>query len=133
MYLSSLPLISFRCLFPFFLPPLSLSLSLSLIFLRHPKFLQRRPLFDSISLVIQGSIEGELGLMDDLSGSICHYYALPPRPDGHSTDKKVNNHQKTLMTTRFIHLTHSLEFHQSNFFWEDKSFSEKLNKTNKST
>uniref|UniRef100_A0A096M832 Voltage-dependent T-type calcium channel subunit alpha n=1 Tax=Poecilia formosa TaxID=48698 RepID=A0A096M832_POEFO len=49
----------------------------------------RRPLFDSISLVIQGSMEGELSLMDNLSGSICHYYALPPRPNKHSTDKKI--------------------------------------------
>ncbi|PWA21599.1 hypothetical protein CCH79_00003483 [Gambusia affinis] len=51
--------------------------------------LERRPLFDSISLVIQGSVEGELSLMDNLSGSICHYYALPPRPNKHSTDKKI--------------------------------------------
>ncbi|XP_054913636.1 voltage-dependent T-type calcium channel subunit alpha-1G isoform X3 [Poeciliopsis prolifica] len=53
------------------------------------EFVQRRPLFDSISLVIQGSMEGELSLMDNLSGSICHYYALPPRPNKHSTDKKI--------------------------------------------
>ncbi|XP_035998402.1 voltage-dependent T-type calcium channel subunit alpha-1G isoform X4 [Fundulus heteroclitus] len=59
----------------------------------HPEpqleFVQRRALFDSISLVIQGSMEGELSLMDNLSGSICHYYALPPRPHKHSTDKKI--------------------------------------------
>uniref|UniRef100_A0A3P8QKZ5 Voltage-dependent T-type calcium channel subunit alpha n=1 Tax=Astatotilapia calliptera TaxID=8154 RepID=A0A3P8QKZ5_ASTCA len=53
-----------------------------------------RALFDSVSLVIQGSMEGEMSLMDNLSGSICHYYALPPKPSKHSTDKKVNNHQK---------------------------------------
>ncbi|XP_037836555.1 voltage-dependent T-type calcium channel subunit alpha-1G isoform X4 [Kryptolebias marmoratus] len=50
---------------------------------------QRRALFDSVSLVIQGSMEGELSLMDNLSGSICHYYALPPKPNKHSTDKKI--------------------------------------------
>uniref|UniRef100_UPI003AAD9E8E voltage-dependent T-type calcium channel subunit alpha-1G n=1 Tax=Centroberyx gerrardi TaxID=166262 RepID=UPI003AAD9E8E len=50
---------------------------------------QRRALFDSVSLVIQGSMEGELSLMDNLSGSICHYYALPPQPRKHSTDKKI--------------------------------------------
>lgn len=72
--------------FLFFLGSLLLSPAMS-------KFVQRRPLFDSISLVIQGSVEGELSLMDNLSGSICHYYALPPRPNKHSTDKKVNNHQ----------------------------------------
>uniref|UniRef100_A0A7N8XT29 Voltage-dependent T-type calcium channel subunit alpha n=1 Tax=Mastacembelus armatus TaxID=205130 RepID=A0A7N8XT29_9TELE len=44
-----------------------------------------------ISLVIQGSVEGELSLMDNLSGSVYHYYALPPKPSKHSTDKKVNN------------------------------------------
>ncbi|KAM7371187.1 hypothetical protein PAMP_010678 [Pampus punctatissimus] len=53
------------------------------------EFVQRRAMFDSVSLVIQGSMEGELSLMDNLSGSICHYYALPPRPSKHSTDKKI--------------------------------------------
>ncbi|KAK2820936.1 hypothetical protein Q5P01_023895 [Channa striata] len=53
------------------------------------EFTQRRALFDSVSLVIQGSMEGELSLMDNLSGSICHYYALPPRPNKHSTEKKI--------------------------------------------
>ncbi|XP_074519059.1 voltage-dependent T-type calcium channel subunit alpha-1G isoform X4 [Halichoeres trimaculatus] len=53
------------------------------------EFVQRRALFDSVSLVIQGSVEGELSLMDNLSGSICHYYALPPRPRKHSADKKI--------------------------------------------
>ncbi|XP_054860127.1 voltage-dependent T-type calcium channel subunit alpha-1G isoform X6 [Amphiprion ocellaris] len=53
------------------------------------EFVQRRALFDSVSLVIQGSMEGELSLMDNLSGSICHYYALPPQPSKHSTDKKI--------------------------------------------
>uniref|UniRef100_A0AAR2LIS1 Voltage-dependent T-type calcium channel subunit alpha n=1 Tax=Pygocentrus nattereri TaxID=42514 RepID=A0AAR2LIS1_PYGNA len=46
----------------------------------HISPLARRPMFDSVSLVIQGSLEGELSLMDNLSGSICHYYALPPLP-----------------------------------------------------
>lgn len=68
--------------FFFFLLPLSLSAL--------PKFVQRRAQFDSVSLVIQGSMEGELSLMDNLSGSICHYYALPPKPSKHNTDKKVN-------------------------------------------
>ncbi|XP_013769015.1 voltage-dependent T-type calcium channel subunit alpha-1G isoform X3 [Pundamilia nyererei] len=53
------------------------------------EFVQRRALFDSVSLVIQGSMEGEMSLMDNLSGSICHYYALPPKPSKHSTDKKI--------------------------------------------
>ncbi|XP_034425651.1 voltage-dependent T-type calcium channel subunit alpha-1G isoform X6 [Hippoglossus hippoglossus] len=53
------------------------------------EFVQRRVPFDSVSLVIQGSMEGELSLMDNLSGSICHYYALPPKPSKHSTDKKI--------------------------------------------
>ncbi|XP_047465685.1 voltage-dependent T-type calcium channel subunit alpha-1G isoform X5 [Mugil cephalus] len=53
------------------------------------EFVQRRALFDSVSLVIQGSMEGELSLMDNLSGSICHYYALPPKPSKHSADKKI--------------------------------------------
>ncbi|XP_054134718.1 voltage-dependent T-type calcium channel subunit alpha-1G isoform X16 [Melozone crissalis] len=36
-----------------------------------------RHLFDTISLLIQESLEGELKLMDNLSGSVCHHYALP--------------------------------------------------------
>ncbi|XP_069056149.1 voltage-dependent T-type calcium channel subunit alpha-1G isoform X1 [Pleurodeles waltl] len=36
-----------------------------------------RHLFDTISLLIQGSLEGEMKLMDNLSGSVCHHYALP--------------------------------------------------------
>lgn len=81
--------------FPQLLPLFFLSVSLSaLSFLSAlSKFVQRRAQFDSVSLVIQGSMEGELSLMDNLSGSICHYYALPPKPSKHSTDKKVNNHQ----------------------------------------
>ncbi|XP_053094635.1 voltage-dependent T-type calcium channel subunit alpha-1G isoform X3 [Pangasianodon hypophthalmus] len=51
--------------------------------------LQRRPMFDSVSLVIQGSLEGELSLMDNLSGSICHYYALPPLPSKHCNEKQI--------------------------------------------
>ncbi|TWW81637.1 Voltage-dependent T-type calcium channel subunit alpha-1G [Takifugu flavidus] len=54
-----------------------------------PEFVQRRAQFDSVSLVIQGSMEGELNLMDNLSGSICHYYSLPPRPSKHNTNKKI--------------------------------------------
>nr|XP_054604951.1 voltage-dependent T-type calcium channel subunit alpha-1G isoform X5 [Nothobranchius furzeri] len=52
------------------------------------EFVQRRALFDPVSLVIQGSMEGELNLMDNLSCSVCDYYALPPKPNGHSTDKQ---------------------------------------------
>ncbi|KAM3909986.1 voltage-dependent T-type calcium channel subunit alpha-1G-like [Leptodactylus fuscus] len=41
----------------------------------HP---MERHMFDTISLLIQGSLEGEMKLMDNLSGSVCHHYALPP-------------------------------------------------------
>ncbi|KAL0984067.1 hypothetical protein UPYG_G00136640 [Umbra pygmaea] len=51
--------------------------------------LKRTAMFDSVSLVIQGSMEGELSLMDHLSDSICHYYALPPLPSKHCSDKKI--------------------------------------------
>jgi len=47
-------------------------------------------MLDSVSLVIQGSLEGELSLMDNLSDSICHYYALPPLPSKQWTEKQVN-------------------------------------------
>ncbi|XP_051523062.1 voltage-dependent T-type calcium channel subunit alpha-1G-like [Myxocyprinus asiaticus] len=51
--------------------------------------LERRPMLDSVSLVMQGSLEGELSIMDNLSGSICHYYALPPLPRKHCTEKQI--------------------------------------------
>ncbi|KAM4663220.1 voltage-dependent T-type calcium channel subunit alpha-1G [Discoglossus pictus] len=41
----------------------------------HP---MERHMFDTISLLIQGSMEGEMRLMDNLSGSVCHHYAMPP-------------------------------------------------------
>ncbi len=82
------------CLFsPKLLPLLLFSVSLLSFLSTLSKFVQRRAQFDSVSLVIQGSMEGELNLMDNLSGSICHYYALPPKPSKHSPDKKVNNHE----------------------------------------
>lgn len=84
--LPSLPFIPFSSSTP------SLSL-FPLCFSGLPQFVQRRSQFDSVSLVIQGSMEGELNLMDNLSGSICHYYSLPPRPSKHNTNKKVNNRQ----------------------------------------
>ncbi|XP_037399801.1 voltage-dependent T-type calcium channel subunit alpha-1G isoform X9 [Pygocentrus nattereri] len=43
----------------------------------------------SLEPPLEGSLEGELSLMDNLSGSICHYYALPPLPSKHSTEKKT--------------------------------------------
>uniref|UniRef100_A0AAX7UAC6 Voltage-dependent T-type calcium channel subunit alpha n=1 Tax=Astatotilapia calliptera TaxID=8154 RepID=A0AAX7UAC6_ASTCA len=59
----------------------------------HCRYNQRlcRALFDSVSLVIQGSMEGEMSLMDNLSGSICHYYALPPKPSKHIFDSQVKH------------------------------------------
>ncbi|XP_066560959.1 voltage-dependent T-type calcium channel subunit alpha-1G isoform X3 [Amia ocellicauda] len=48
----------------------------------------RRHLFDTVSLLIQGSLEGELSLMDNLSGSVYHHYALPPLPSKCSTEKQ---------------------------------------------
>ncbi|XP_068439080.1 voltage-dependent T-type calcium channel subunit alpha-1G isoform X3 [Clinocottus analis] len=52
------------------------------------ELVQRRAPFDSVSLVMQGSVERDLSLMDNLSGSICHYYSLPPKPRKHSSDEK---------------------------------------------
>uniref|UniRef100_A0A7N4V094 Voltage-dependent T-type calcium channel subunit alpha-1G n=1 Tax=Sarcophilus harrisii TaxID=9305 RepID=A0A7N4V094_SARHA len=39
-----------------------------------------RQLFDTISLLIQGSLEGELKLMDELSSSLGRPYTFPPAP-----------------------------------------------------
>ncbi|KAM9296764.1 voltage-dependent T-type calcium channel subunit alpha-1G [Gastrophryne carolinensis] len=51
----------------------------------HP---MERHMFDTISLLIQGSMEGEMKLMDNLSGSVCHHYALPPYEKG-SAEKQI--------------------------------------------
>ncbi|XP_068119134.1 voltage-dependent T-type calcium channel subunit alpha-1G isoform X2 [Hyperolius riggenbachi] len=45
----------------------------------HP---MERHMFDTISLLIQGSMEGEMRLMDNLSGSVCHHYAIHPYERG---------------------------------------------------
>ncbi|XP_061472005.1 voltage-dependent T-type calcium channel subunit alpha-1G [Rhineura floridana] len=52
----------------------------------HP---MERHLFDTISLLIQESLEGELKLMDNLSGSVCHHYALPTT-DNYNSEKQAN-------------------------------------------
>lgn len=39
--------------------------------------------------MIQESLEGELKLMDNLSGSVCHHYALPA-PEYYNSDNQVN-------------------------------------------
>ncbi|KAM6473368.1 voltage-dependent T-type calcium channel subunit alpha-1G isoform 4-T4 [Liasis olivaceus] len=51
----------------------------------HP---MERHLFDTISLLIQESLEGELKLMDNLSGSVCHHYALPTT-DTYNLEKQI--------------------------------------------
>ncbi|XP_075759896.1 voltage-dependent T-type calcium channel subunit alpha-1G isoform X2 [Pelodiscus sinensis] len=48
-----------------------------------------RHLFDTISLLIQESLEGELKLMDNLSGSVCHHYALPA-PEYYNSEKQMD-------------------------------------------
>uniref|UniRef100_A0A672UYT6 Voltage-dependent T-type calcium channel subunit alpha n=1 Tax=Strigops habroptila TaxID=2489341 RepID=A0A672UYT6_STRHB len=45
-------------------------------------------LFDTISLLIQGSLEGELKLMDNLSGSVYHHYALPA-PEYYNSENQI--------------------------------------------
>ncbi|XP_037133198.1 voltage-dependent T-type calcium channel subunit alpha-1G isoform X8 [Syngnathus acus] len=51
---------------------------------------EQRAQFDSVSLVIQGSMEeGELSLMDNLSGSVCLYYALGSKGGKHNPDQKI--------------------------------------------
>ncbi|NXM19873.1 CAC1G protein, partial [Ploceus nigricollis] len=47
-----------------------------------------RHLFDTISLLIQESLEGELKLMDNLSGSVCHHYALPA-PEFYNSENQI--------------------------------------------
>ncbi|NWT69156.1 CAC1G protein, partial [Prunella himalayana] len=47
-----------------------------------------RHLFDTLSLLIQESLEGELKLMDNLSGSVCHHYALPA-PEYYNSENQI--------------------------------------------
>ncbi|NWI80544.1 CAC1G protein, partial [Dryoscopus gambensis] len=47
-----------------------------------------RHLFDTISLLIQESLEGELKLMDNLSGSVYHHYALPA-PEYYNSENQI--------------------------------------------
>ncbi|CAB1311802.1 unnamed protein product [Coregonus sp. 'balchen'] len=62
---------------------------------------------------LEGSMEGELSLIDNLPGSICHYYALPPLPSKHCSDKKVNEPaysplSLTRLTQSITRLSHTL-------------------------
>ncbi|XP_060127859.1 voltage-dependent T-type calcium channel subunit alpha-1G isoform X3 [Zootoca vivipara] len=54
----------------------------------NPMQIKERHLFDTISLLIQESLEGELKLMDNLSGSVCHHYALPAT-DNYNSEKQI--------------------------------------------
>ncbi|NXY43193.1 CAC1G protein, partial [Ceuthmochares aereus] len=47
-----------------------------------------RHLFDTISMLIQESLEGELKLMDNLSGSVYHHYALPA-PEYYNSENQI--------------------------------------------
>ncbi|XP_062416038.1 voltage-dependent T-type calcium channel subunit alpha-1G isoform X1 [Pungitius pungitius] len=90
------------------------------------EFVQRRAQFDSVSLVIRGSMEGELSLMDNLSGSICYFYALPAshRHSRHCSDKKpeqldpVEPLEENLLSVRkpAVGRTHSLPNDSYMFF-----------------
>ncbi|XP_071308836.1 voltage-dependent T-type calcium channel subunit alpha-1G isoform X21 [Agelaius tricolor] len=58
-----------------------------------PMQIKERHLFDTISLLIQESLEGELKLMDNLSGSVCHHYALPA-PEYYNSENQADLHSK---------------------------------------
>ncbi|XP_038632326.1 voltage-dependent T-type calcium channel subunit alpha-1G isoform X4 [Scyliorhinus canicula] len=75
--------------------------------------------FDDVSLLIQGSLEGELTLMDNLSGSVCHNYAISQQnkccaekqgEDNQEQQTKEEFPEKNLLTVRkpFVGRTHSL-------------------------
>nr|XP_030143569.3 voltage-dependent T-type calcium channel subunit alpha-1G isoform X13 [Taeniopygia guttata] len=57
-----------------------------------------RHLFDTISLLIQESLEGELKLMDNLSGSVCHHYALPA-PEYYNSENQADPRPKDATLT----------------------------------
>ncbi|XP_067914013.1 voltage-dependent T-type calcium channel subunit alpha-1G isoform X3 [Heterodontus francisci] len=75
--------------------------------------------FDNVSLLIQGSLEGELTLMDNLSGSVCHNYAIPQqnkccteKQATYTQEQEVKEEipEKNLLAVRkpFVGRTHSL-------------------------
>ncbi|XP_053939069.1 voltage-dependent T-type calcium channel subunit alpha-1G isoform X15 [Cuculus canorus] len=55
----------------------------------NPMQIKERHLFDTISMLIQESLEGELKLMDNLSGSVCHHYALPA-PEYYNSENQAD-------------------------------------------
>ncbi|XP_050837250.1 voltage-dependent T-type calcium channel subunit alpha-1G isoform X6 [Serinus canaria] len=59
----------------------------------NPMQIKERHLFDTISLLIQESLEGELKLMDNLSGSVCHHYALPA-PEYYNSENQADLRSK---------------------------------------
>ncbi|XP_064251901.1 voltage-dependent T-type calcium channel subunit alpha-1G isoform X18 [Passer domesticus] len=59
----------------------------------NPMQIKERHLFDTISLLIQESLEGELKLMDNLSGSVCHHYALPA-PEYYNSENQADPRSK---------------------------------------
>ncbi|XP_062479521.1 voltage-dependent T-type calcium channel subunit alpha-1G isoform X14 [Pezoporus occidentalis] len=59
----------------------------------NPMQIKERHLFDTISLLIQGSLEGELKLMDNLSGSVYHHYALPA-PEYYNSENQADLRSK---------------------------------------
>ncbi|XP_072414332.1 voltage-dependent T-type calcium channel subunit alpha-1G isoform X3 [Chiloscyllium punctatum] len=75
--------------------------------------------FDNVSLLIQGSLEGELTLMDNLSGSVCHNYAISQQnkccaekqaEQIQEQEAKEKIPEENLLTVRkpFVGRTHSL-------------------------
>ncbi|XP_071672628.1 voltage-dependent T-type calcium channel subunit alpha-1G isoform X5 [Patagioenas fasciata] len=59
----------------------------------NPMQIKERHLFDTISLLIQESLEGELKLMDNLSGSVYHHYALPA-PEYYNSENQADLRSK---------------------------------------
>uniref|UniRef100_UPI00358FD224 voltage-dependent T-type calcium channel subunit alpha-1H-like n=1 Tax=Myxine glutinosa TaxID=7769 RepID=UPI00358FD224 len=53
------------------------------------RFGEERLSFDNVSLLLHEALDRELSLMDNLSGSVCRYYALPALGGLHKDDHKI--------------------------------------------
>uniref|UniRef100_A0A8C4N9A5 Ion transport domain-containing protein n=1 Tax=Eptatretus burgeri TaxID=7764 RepID=A0A8C4N9A5_EPTBU len=53
------------------------------------RFGEERLSFDNVSLLLHEALDRELSLMDNLSGSVCRYYAMPALGGLHKDDHKI--------------------------------------------
>ncbi|XP_063315039.1 voltage-dependent T-type calcium channel subunit alpha-1G [Pelobates fuscus] len=94
----------------------------------HP---MERHMFDTISLLIQGSIEGEMKQMDNLSGSVYHHYAILPLEKGFSEKQVPLAEMEGLSLTSDIFSERSWSLAQGDEWQPDDTSNAPFNDENK--